>query len=350
LTLSASILPWQGQSWSELQRQIPNLPHAMLFHGTEGIGKVLFAETFAKAALCQVPDAAGRPCNTCLSCGWFSQGNHPDFRQIRPEALEDSPAEGGEGDGESGKSAKASKAPSKEIKIDQIRALGSFINISTHRQGKRIVLLYPAEALNNAAANALLKTLEEPPPDTLFLLVTHRQDRLLPTILSRCRQFSLPLPYRELAQAWLNEQGVANGESWLAQQGGAPLAALKQSQSESREALVDLVRELSRPDMESALRTAEKLQKFPLGQLVACMQRWLYDVFSLKLSGTIRYYPAHRADLARLAERAETPRLMEIIRKLNDRRAVAEHPLSARLFIEDMLLDYVALFSRNVHG
>src|SRR5690606_27063109 len=111
---------------------------------------------------------------------------------------------------------KAAKTPSKEIKIDQIRALADFMNISTHRQGMRVILLYPAEALNTAAANALLKTLEEPPPNTMFLLVSNSLDRLLPTILSRCRKFALTMPGKDEALQWLNEQGVADADAWLA--------------------------------------------------------------------------------------------------------------------------------------
>jgi DNA polymerase-3 subunit delta' len=106
---------------------------------------------------------------------------------------------------EAKKSAK-SKTPSKDIKIEQIRNLADFMNISTHRQGLRVVVLYPAEALNTPASNALLKTLEEPPPGTLFLLASNSLDRLLPTILSRCRKFALPMPSHEQALTWLKAQ------------------------------------------------------------------------------------------------------------------------------------------------
>src|SRR5206468_1148966 len=136
--------------------------------------------------------------------------NHPDYRRVRPEALEDD-APAGEGDeaaaGDTDKKAK-SKTASKDIKIEQVRALSDFMNISTHRQGLRVVVLYPAEALNMPASNALLKTLEEPPPGTVFLLASNGLDRLLPTILSRCRKFALPMPDHAQALAWLQAQGV----------------------------------------------------------------------------------------------------------------------------------------------
>ena len=223
------------------------------------------------------------------------------------------------------------------------------MNLSTHRNGMRVVLLYPAESLNTASANALLKTLEEPPPQTVILLVCHRIDRLLPTILSRCRKFAMPMPDRAEALAWLQAQGVKDADVWLAEQGGAPLAALEQAQAQvgERELLDDFLQHLARPGRETALATAERLQKAPVPALVAWLQRWLFDVFSCKLSGTIRYYPRHRSHLTALAARADVGDLMAGLQALTQRRAVADHPLSAKLFIEDMLLDYARIFSRG---
>ncbi|HEV7813828.1 MAG TPA: DNA polymerase III subunit delta' [Janthinobacterium sp.] len=347
--MSSPLYPWQESAWRQLQLLRPRMPHAILFHGAAGIGKSDFIERFAQSLLCENLGADGHACGACPSCGWFSQQNHPDYRRVRPEALEDEPpAEGEEGaDGDSGngaakKTAKSTKAPSKDIKIEQIRALADFMNISTHRQGLRVVALYPAEALNTPASNALLKTLEEPPPGTLFLLASNSLDRLLPTILSRCRKFALPLPSHEQALAWLKGQNVADADSWLREQGGAPLAALAQAETGNREDTEALLQLLAQPSVEGALKTADKLQKAPLGPLVSCMQRWLYDVFSYKLAGSIRYYPRYRKELEGLAGKVHISRLMAAIKNANERRSIAEHPLSPKLFIEDMLLDYAA--------
>jgi DNA polymerase-3 subunit delta' len=345
--MSHSLYPWQHAAWRQVRQLGERLPHAILFHGPEGIGKTVFAEHLAQSLLCQTPAADGQPCGGCESCGWFSQTNHPDYRRVRPEILdEDSAGDADEsGDaGEAKKGAKSTKAPSKEIKIDQIRALADFMNISTHRQGMRIVTLYPAEALNTAAANALLKTLEEPPPNTLFLLVSNSLDRLLPTILSRCRKFALAMPLQEEALVWLREQGIADADVWLAEQGGAPLAAHALAQTGARETMDEFLRQLARPSMDGALKTAERLQKAPVPELVAWLSRWLYDLFSLKLSGRIRYYPRYRKELSALAGQADVSGLLRALKAVNERRAIAEHPLSARLFIEDMLLDYSTLF------
>jgi DNA polymerase-3 subunit delta' len=339
-----SLYPWQQDAWLQLQRLRPRLPHAILFHGAAGIGKSGFIECFAQALLCEDVRADGHACGACPSCIWFAQQSHPDYRRVRPEALEDEPpdddvstdAEGGK------KSAKSARAPSKDIKIEQIRALADFMNISTHRRGLRVVVLYPAEALNTPASNALLKTLEEPPPGTLFLLASNSLDRLLPTILSRCRKFALPMPGHAQALEWLKGQGVADADNWLREQGGAPLAALVQAEAGNRDDTEALLQWLTRPSVEGALRTADKLQKAPLPGLVSCMQRWLYDLFSCKLAGTIRYYPRYRRELEGLAGRVPVPRLLAALRGAGERRAIAEHPLSPKLFLEDMLLDYAA--------
>jgi DNA polymerase III subunit delta' len=334
--------PWQQNAWEQLQQMRARLPHAILFHGAAGTGKTGFIEAFAQSLLCENVQPDGHACGACASCGWFLQHNHPDYRRVRPEALEDEPAAESEEGGDGDKKAKSTKTPSKEIKIEQIRALADFMNISTHRQGLRVVVLYPAEALNVPASNALLKTLEEPPPGTVFLLASNSLDRLLPTILSRCRKFALPMPGHDEALAWLQAQGVADADGWLREQGGAPLLALAQAESGSREELDALLQVLARPGTDAVLKAADKLSKTPLAALVAWEQRWLYDVLSVKLSGRVRYYPRYHKELAALAANVHTANLLKAIKGANDRRAVAEHPLSPKLFVEDMLLEYTA--------
>ena len=342
--MSNTVFPWLQESWLQLQQLRARLPHAILFYGPEGIGKTQFVEAFAQSLLCEAQQMDGHACGTCASCGWFTQHNHPDYRRVRPEILDDGEASDEEG-GEDKKTSKASKTPSKDIKIDQIRALADFMNVSTHRSGMRVVVLYPAEALNTAAANALLKTLEEPPPNTMFLLACNRLDRLLPTILSRCRKFALALPAHDVGLAWLQQQGVKDADVWLSEQGGAPLAARNAAQGDSREVMDDFLRLLSHPEIEAALSTAERLQKIPVADLVGWQQRWLYDLFSLKQGGPIRYYPRYSKELKALTGRVDVMALAAALKAANERRAIADHPLSARLFIEDMLLAYAALFA-----
>ncbi|MBY0574103.1 MAG: DNA polymerase III subunit delta' [Undibacterium sp.] len=355
--MNSSLFEWQQETWTQIIAMRQRMPHAILLYGNEGIGKAQFAEYLAKSLLCETPtlassDSPSQACGHCISCNWFDQYSHPDYRRVRPGLLEEDEVEASGAEVEV-KTAKASKTPSKEILIDQVRALTNFMNISTHRQGQRVVLLYPVEALNVHAANALLKSLEEPNPNTVFILVSHRIDRLLPTILSRCHKLPMPMPTREQALAWLSTQAIKEPAMWLAQQGGAPLLALSMAQSEDAKEMEDFVRGLTHPDVETCLKLADKMQKLELPRTISCLQRWLYDIFSCKFNLGIRYYPKYQAELQRLAAQSSTDQLMKIIQSVQDRQAIASHPLSAKLFLEDMLLEYSSSFvhlasSKNV--
>jgi len=337
------IYRWQQPDWERLQQLRERLPHALLFHGESGIGKVALAEHLAASLLCERIEPNGHACGRCDSCGWFAQYGHPDYRRVRPDALETEDIEdGAEAEESAGK--KTTKTPSKEIRVEQVRALATFMNVSTHRAGLRVVLLYPAEALNTTAANTLLKTLEEPPPNTLFLLVTHRIDRLLPTILSRCHRIALSPPDATAAGAWLAEQGVPQAERWLAEYGGAPLAALAAAQQGAMPEKEEWLTQLARPESMNPLVVAERLQKASLSDLVAWQQRWLHDLLSLKLGARVRYFPHQQQALGQLAARVSAERLQQAVHDAAMRRAVSDHPLSARLFIEQMLLEYTGLF------
>ncbi len=346
--LENSLYPWHRKNWEYLVRLKSKLPHALLFYGPAGTGVETFAESFAKARLCENRQPDGKACGECQSCHWFYQNSHPDFRQILPETLEvakglDDPEK--KSDDDSVSSAKASKEPSKKIGIERIRSLADFINISTHRGGLRVVFVYPAEAMTTESSNSLLKMLEEPPANTLFILATNRLDALLPTILSRCSKLAFPMPETSMAISWLKEQGVDEAESWLAEQGGAPVTALVESQNGSREEMTLFLTELAAPDDSGLLRTAEKLQKVPLSDLITWHQRWLYDLLSIRLTGSERYYPRYRQQLSGMAGRIDMDSLLKLLKTVNDRKRVADHPLVPRLVLEDMLLDYRKIFS-----
>jgi len=365
--MSMGLYPWQHQAWKQLQQHRGRWPHAILLHGPEGIGKTAFAEWLAQSLLCETPLEDGQACGQCISCGWFVQYSHPDFRRLRPEALDGNASDADDAGGTDASqpdtkvgtkvgakaastaiakpaTKSATKAPSKEIVINQVRSLANFMTISTHRHGLRVILIYPAEAMNSAAANALLKSLEEPGPGSVFILVTQCIDTLLPTIISRCHQFGLAQPSQEVALAWLSQQQVHTPMQFLAEQGGAPIAALLASQSDIREEQQLFFRYLHKPDVAGALNVADKLQKMPIPVLISWLQRWLYDVFSAKLTGCIRYYPGYQREVTNMATAVSLPGLLSLISSCKQRSAVAEHPLSAKLLIEDMLLEYCAAF------
>ncbi len=144
-----SLYPWQTESWQALQGLRSRLPNALLLKGAQGIGKLDLARNFAQSLLCEKPLDSGMACQKCDSCHWFEQESHPDFRLIQPGALTVQ---------DDGEEKSGGKKPSREISVDQIRDLASFANLSAHCGGYRVVVIHPAEAMNNNAANSLLKT------------------------------------------------------------------------------------------------------------------------------------------------------------------------------------------------
>jgi DNA polymerase III subunit delta' len=342
------IYPWQTDDWQRLQQLRPQWPHALLMHGEPGIGKFQFAQHLAQGWLCETPAANGEPCGTCPACHWFSQGNHPDYRVVLPEILAGLAAAGADAEASSDKAdddgGKKTRQPSKEIKIEQVRALLDFCALGSHRGGARVVLLYPAEALNVAAANALLKTLEEPPSGVLFLLVSARVDRLLPTIISRCRQWPMRMPNADEARTWLAAQGIDDAAGLLAEAGGAPLAALALASDENRALRDFTLAQLAAGPNCDAFACGENLQKLPVPLVLGWLQRWLYDVLAQRTAGRPRYFPAAAKSLARCAQSADPAALARYIKTVTRQRAVENHPLNARLVFEELFLAYRGIY------
>jgi DNA polymerase-3 subunit delta' len=328
-----SALPWHRAALARLLSDRARLPHALLVQGAPGIGKVEFARAMAAGILCESP-RDGLACGQCPSCHWFSQGNHPDFREIVPESAADDDEEG-EAD-----TAKAEKAKSVVIKIDQVRAVADFVALTTHRAGYRVLLLHPADALHPNAANALLKTLEEPPPHTLILLVTAYPARLLPTIRSRCRQLALGPPDAREAVAWLREQAVEEPETALAAAGGAPLLARDLAQPEEAELRRRVVAELSKPSGADALGFAAAIDRPRMERFVYWLQTWVTDLLLVRMSGAPRHHVGAAAALAARAKTADVEALFELDRSLAEARRLASHPLNPRLLAEHLLMAY----------
>lgn len=335
---------WLEKSWRELQATRDRLPHALLIHGAPDIGKRDLAVHFAQSLLCEKPADAGHPCGACPACGWFAEGNHPDFRAILPEILQAAEATA-DIEESAEKSAKA-KTPSKEIKIEQIRRLDSFFNVGTHRGGARVVLVYPADALNVPASNALLKTLEEPAPGTVFLLVTSHPEHVLPTIRSRAARFIVAAPDAETCVAWLIEEGVDHPEQCLAEAGGAPLAALRATGDDvhkaERETLIDAL--AASGSVIDPLMLAEKCDKAGNENLVLWLMRWVADLAYVRQTGAEpRYYPARAKAIAASSALYDARTLHRYYRNLLEARRVAGHPLNTRLFAEELLIGYARL-------
>lgn len=329
----SKIYPWQNNDWQRLQELRKRPPHGLLLKGGEGIGKLELATHFARSLLCQNPDEAGFSCGQCQSCHWFAQGSHPDFRLLQPAVLSQ------EEENEDSKPA-SGKKPGKQISVDQVRSLADFFGMSAHQGGRRVVIIHPAEAMNINAANALLKNLEEPPQELLFILVSHKPQQLLPTILSRCLSFAASAPDTASATRWLAAQGMKKPAEALAAAGFSPLKAVQldeQSGDEAREKLLKAVRQPASLDVFSL---AEALNKTEQVLVVQWLQQWCYDLNSMKLAGKLRYHPGEEALITKLVEPISPLNLVRLQRYLQTAKREAQHTLNPKLFFESTLLSY----------
>lgn len=348
--------PWLRPALTRWHAAVDRLPHALLVHGPAGIGKTRLATAIARDVLCETPRRERPPggCGTCPSCLWFAQGNHPDYRQVTSEALAlaaglDADA-GEEGESTEPAASRSKRAPSKEIKVEQVRALVGFMGVGTHRGGHRVVQLQPVEAMNDVAANALLKMLEEPPPMTVFVLVADQLGRIPPTILSRCQKLTVDMPAPDVAAAWLAGQGVNDPEAALAVAGGAPLQALELVADDATIALRNaLVGFLSRPNRDAATALADSFAKAPVAPIVAWMQQWAADCVALKSAGRLRYHPAHSKAVETLVRPIAVQPLSDWYQRLSIARRSADHPLNPRLLFESLFLDYCDTFAPSPH-
>ncbi|MBD3813003.1 MAG: DNA polymerase III subunit delta', partial [Betaproteobacteria bacterium] len=168
--------PWLDAPWRRLLATRARPAQALLLAGPRGVGKGALARAWAQALLCEAPQRDGAACGECPACHWYEADTHPDFRLL---ALQE----------KTGKEGETRMATA--VEVDQAREAVDFVQMSTYRAGFRVVLIDPADCLNLAAANALLKVLEEPPLNTVFVLVSDQPRRLLPTIRSRCTRIDI---------------------------------------------------------------------------------------------------------------------------------------------------------------
>jgi len=317
-------LPWLGD-WLDAAVRTQH-GHAVLLHGPQGIGQWQLALTLAQAWLCETP-AAGRPCGHCASCRLVQARSHPDLLVLLPEALQALLGWAvAEADGDSSEGGGKTRQPSKEIKVDAVRAAVAFAQTTPARGRGKVIVVHPAERMNGIAANALLKTLEEPAGAARFVLGSTAPDALLPTIRSRCQAFALALPDATVAGAWLAAQGVVDATVLLAAAGGQPLMALEWQGDGLNAALwARLPASIARGD-------AAALAGWPVPRAIDALQKLCHDAVSVSVGAAARYFPG-----AALPTRAPLEPLLEWARELARAARHAEHPLNAGLLVESLV-------------
>ncbi|UCJ15901.1 DNA polymerase III subunit delta' [Pseudomonas sp. MM211] len=260
----ADVYPWQTELWQQLAGRTQHA-HAYLLHGPAGIGKRALAERLMALLLCKSPEAQ-QACGHCKSCHLLAAGSHPDNYVLEPEEVD------------------------KPIKVDQVRALVNFVVQTAQLGGRKVILIEPTEAMNLNAANALLKSLEEPSGNTVLLLISHQPSRLLPTIKSRCVQQACPLPSEAMSLQWLSEALPDSGEQDIREllylAAGSPLAAVRlqaQGVREQRALVAEGVKKLHKQQI-SASQLAESWSTVPLPLLFDWFCDWAHLILRYQLT------------------------------------------------------------------
>lgn len=317
-----AMLPWFGEP---LQRALQQRSHALLVHGPAGVGQYAFGWQLARALLCE-GEGPARPCGACAACHLMATRGHPDFRAVIPQALreplgwplDDVP--------------KGSK-PSRWIRIDELREAIDWTHQSVSRGRAKVMLIHPASAMQEAAANALLKTLEEPPAGVRLLLTATDPELLIPTIRSRCQRLVLPLPAREQALAWLQAQGVASPEVMLDAAGGRPLEAQALAgEGVQAEVWCALPARLRQGD-------ASAVAGWPLPRLLDTLLKLCHDLMAQATGGEPRHFPA-----AALPPGASLEALSTWSRELTTLARHDEHPWNASLMAESLAAQAASLW------
>lgn len=255
------LYPWQQSSWQQFAslKQQQRIPHAILLTGVNGLGKNTFSQQITKSILCLSPRESQLACGQCHSCHVFDAGSHPDHIEIKPE--------------ETGK----------QIKIEQIRQLIEKQQLTPTVSKWKTVVISPAYSMNVNANNSLLKLLEEPQPNTLFVLITSKPEQTPITVKSRCQTFHLPAPPFSEALAWLVANSAYNADETttniLKLAKGAPLAAIEMLDQQGAESYQQIEQDFNTmlTAYISPIELAANWQKYNLSQLMNQLQYSLQD-------------------------------------------------------------------------
>lgn len=328
---SINSFPWLIDPWRRLDDYfaMDRVPHALLIHGQEGVGKHILAEQFVQKLLCENPCSFA--CGSCSACRLYSSGSHPDFLRVEP--LEQGQA----------------------ILVDHIREMISDIQLKSHYQGFRVVLIRPAHLMNSRAANSLLKSLEEPPARTVMLLLADNLAGLPLTIRSRCLKMPVPQPGRAEAAEWLEAiKAGCQPLQLLAATGGSPLKALALADSDIMErknrvlteCLAVLHGKLDPVSLAERWQPKAKDKPENRGPTLAEFIDWMILLSSdlINLSFDHEYGKMANAGmrdaLRRLADKLERKRLFGFYDQLIAARGQLGSNLNSQLQFEDLLINW----------
>jgi DNA polymerase-3 subunit delta' len=321
--------PWLEAPWQRLLATRARPAQALLLTGPRGVGKGALALAWARALLCEAPLPDGAACGGCAACHWFDSDTHPDFRLV---TLQEKTTKEGE------------TRMATAIEVEQAREAVDYVQLSTYRAGHRVVLLNPADNLNLAAANALLKVLEEPPLNTVFILVSDQPRRLLPTIRSRCTRLDIGLPPVEAATQWLAGQGVDDAATLLALSGGTPLDAMEWTEGTELDERRSVLDGLARPGQLDPVSLGDRWKAIKPQTWHRVAYKWLGDLLAVRLQGSVQFNSDYAETLARLGKQADLAKLLALARiHANEGRTLA-HPLNRTLQLEAWLIQYRHLF------
>lgn len=326
------IFPWQRTLWQGLTQRLheDRLPHALLLAGPPGIGKESFAHEFACAVLCEHSRAdqsgaahhEGLSCGACRACLLNQAGTHPDYYRVG--LLEDK----------------------KVIGVDQVREISADLAMKAYYSGYKVAIIAPAGQMNPQAANSLLKTLEEPAPRSLLILVADNATALPATLRSRCQRITFTPPLQEIAVSWLAGQLEPghDAELLLALAGGAPLAALQMAQGDrvsQRLDLLDGMERLLRNQISAAALAAVWL-KLDLKETLYWVHRWIVDMIRLK---SAQHPPAlanpdARVRLQAMVEQMDLKTLYYQLDKIEAASRLAAGQSNAQMLLEDVLISW----------
>ncbi len=312
----AMSLPWLADVVSSLRaaRTADRLPHGLLIHEAPGAGGDWLANWIARMLLCTHDDP---PCDACAACQRVAAGQHPDLLEIRP--VEDS----------------------RQIRIEQVRELAQDLALTSHQGGYKVGIVSPADSMNRFAANAMLKTLEEPPPRTVLVLVVSQPSRLPATILSRCQRIRVKAPARTEAVAWLESvQGSADWPTVLAVLGDAPLLALQADPGEVTRIAQEVRESLQQTAAGHAdpVALAERWSRAELPLRLRCFENWLTERIRaqwpgggfLTEVGAVPY-------LSEAGTVLNIRHLFELLDGVRDLKSALETPINRGLALEGLL-------------